>query len=104
VLTQDNWDDYGYKTTYHVTLHIPADESHDLGSIKIIQADRTSGYTDMPTKSFEELPTGRASLGSDLDYYETLYKLGREIFEPYFRGLRDVAFDDEVKASVADNY
>ena len=35
-------------------------------------------------------------------YYETLYKLGRDAFEPYFRGLRDVAFDDEFKASVED--
>ena len=37
VLVQDNWDDYGYKTTFHVTLHVSADESHDLGSIKIIE-------------------------------------------------------------------
>ena len=103
VLVQDNWDDYGYKTTFHVTLHVSADETYDLGSIKIIQADRTSGYTDMPQRPFEELPPGHASLGSDLDYYETLYKLGRPVFEPYFRGLRDVAFDDEIKASVEDS-
>jgi hypothetical protein len=103
VLTQDNWDDYGYKTTFHVVLHLTADDSHDLGTIKIIQVNKTSGYTDMPRTPFAELPIGHASLGSDLSYYETLYKLGREIFEPYFRGLRDVAFDDEIKASVEDS-
>lgn len=103
VLVQDNWDDYGYKTTFHVTLHVSADESYDLGSIKIIEAARTSGYTEMPTRPFEELPAGHASLGADLDYYETVYKLGREVFEPYFRGLRDVAFNDEIKASVEDS-
>lgn len=102
VLVQDNWDDYGYKTTFHVTLHMSADESYDLGSIKIIEAGRTSGYTEMPRRSFEELPAGHALLGADLDYYETIYKLGRNVFEPYFRGLRDVAFDDEIKASVED--
>lgn len=37
VLVQDNWDDYGYKTTFQVTLHLSTDESYDLGSIKIIQ-------------------------------------------------------------------
>lgn len=103
VLVQDNWDDYGYKTTFDVTLHVSADESYDLGSIKIIEAGRTGGYTEMPRTPFVELPAGYASLGSSLDYYETIYKLGRDVFEPYFRGLRDVAFDDEVKASVEDS-
>ena len=56
MLVQDNWDDYGYKTTFHVTLHMSADESYDLGSIKIIEAGRTSGYTEMPRQPFAELP------------------------------------------------
>lgn len=103
VLVQDNWDDYGYRTTFQVTLHISADESYDLGSIKIIEQGRTSGYTEMPKQSFTELPAGHASLGADLDYYETIYKLGRDVFEPYFRGLRDVAFNDEIKANVEDS-
>ncbi|WP_323032428.1 hypothetical protein [Paracoccus sp. (in: a-proteobacteria)] len=103
MLVQDNWDDYGYKTTFHVTLHMAADESYDLGSIKIIEIGRTSGYTEMPKRPFEELPVGHASLGADLDYYEAIYKLGRDVFEPYLRGLRDVAFDDDVKASVEDS-
>ena len=29
VLVQDSWDDYGYKTTFHVTLHMSVDESYD---------------------------------------------------------------------------
>lgn len=103
VLVQDNWDDYGYKTTFQVTLHMSADESYDLGSIKIIEKDRSSGYTRMPRKPFDELPVGYASLAADLHYYETLYKLGRDVFEPYLKGLRDVAFDDEIKASVEDS-
>lgn len=102
VLVQDNWDDYGYKTTFHVTLHISADDPVELGNIKIIQAERTGGYTDMPRRPFEALGEGYGSLGADLDYYETLYKLGRTIFRPYLRGLRDVAFNDEYKAAVED--
>lgn len=101
-LVQDNWDDYGYKTTFHVTLYLSADESYDLGSIKIIQAGRSSGYTEMPKRVFRKLPASHASLGADLDYYETIYKLGRDVFGPYLSGLRDVAFDDEIKASVED--
>lgn len=103
VLVQDTWDDYGYRTTFHVSLHISADETYNLGSIKIIEVGRTSGYTEIPNRPFEELPASHASLGADLSYYETLYKLGRDIFEPYFKGIRDVAFDDEIKASVEDS-
>jgi hypothetical protein len=25
VLVQNNWDDYGYKTSFHVTLHVSGD-------------------------------------------------------------------------------
>jgi hypothetical protein len=32
VRTQDNWDDYGYETTFHITLHISAGDSYDLVS------------------------------------------------------------------------
>ena len=103
VLLQDNWDDYGYKSTFQVTLYLSATETPiELGSIKIIQADRTGGYTEMPRRSFERLPVGHASVGGSLDYYETLYKLGQDIFRPYLKGLRDVAFDDEASASVED--
>jgi predicted ATPase len=103
VLVQDNWDDFGYRTTFDVTLRTSPYESCHLGSIKIIEAGQTSGYTEMPRHPFEKLPAGYASIGSNLDYYETLYKLGRDIFEPYLRGLRDVAFDDEIKAEVEDS-
>jgi len=103
VLVQDNWDDFGYKTTFHVTLHLSVEAIYDLGNIKIINTGQTSGYTDIPRQPFEELQGGYASLGADLDYYERVYKLGRDVFEPYFKGLRDVAFDDEIKASVEDS-
>jgi len=102
VLVADNWDDYGYKTTFHVTLHTSADEKTELGNVKIMRSNQTGGYTVMPAGAVDELGEAYASLGADLDYYETLYKLGPNIFRPYFRGLRDVAFDDNIKASVED--
>ncbi|MCK0097750.1 hypothetical protein MWU60_19410 [Yoonia sp. F2084L] len=77
-------------------------ESIDLGSVKIVEVDQTGGYTDMPRKPFTQLDEGFASLGADLDYYETLYKLGREVFEPYLSALHDIAYDDDAKALVED--
>ncbi len=103
VLAQDNWDDYGYKTTFYVKLHLSSDEEVDLGNVKIIEAARTGGYTEMPKSAFQQLPEGFGSLGAELDYYETLHRLGRDIFAPFLEGLRDVAFDDEAKAAVEDS-
>jgi glycosyltransferase involved in cell wall biosynthesis len=102
VLVRDNWDDYGYKTTFQSTLHLSADQTIDLGSLKIMRRDQQSGSTEMPAEPFDELGEQYASLGADLDYYETLYKLGRAVFRPYFNGLRDIAFDDDAKAGVED--
>ena len=102
VLVQDNWDDYGYKSTFNVVLYLSAAEKIDLGVIKVIQADRAGGYTEMPRRSFKKLSVNHASLGADLDYYEGLYKLGPKIFQPFLEGLRDVAFSDNAKAAVED--
>jgi hypothetical protein len=66
-LRSDNWDDYGYKTTFNIILHLSQKEFCDLGRIKIIQSGMTGGYTRMPKKPFTELTTDYASLGSDLN-------------------------------------
>nr|WP_202607944.1 AAA family ATPase [Burkholderia pseudomallei] len=83
-------------------MHLSADEVIELGNIKIIEADRTSGYTAMPRRPFTQLSENHASLGASLEYYETLYKLGRDVYQPFLEGLRDVAFSDDAKAAVED--
>ena len=98
ILQRDNWDDYGYKTTFHVSLYLKPKEEISLGTIKVLHKDQRSGYTPMPEELFTTLTHDYASLGSGLEYYETLYKLGPDIFRPYFKGIRDLAFDDHVKA------
>lgn len=102
VLVQDNWDDYGYKTTFQATLHLSADEALDLGNLKIMRRSQQGGFTEMPSGEFDELGEDYGSLGADVDFYETLYKQGRSIYRPFLQGLRDVAFDDDAKAGVED--
>ena len=101
-LAQDNWDDYGYKTTFSAVLHLSAGTTTELGAVKIMRSDQESGSTKMPKSPFRRLAKSYASLGSELSYYEKLYTLGVEIYEPYLRGLRDVAFDDHTKARFED--
>ena len=63
VLVQDNWDDFGYKSTFLAFLYLSAEEKIDLGNIKIIQAGSEGGYTEMPRKPFEQLSVGMHQLG-----------------------------------------
>jgi hypothetical protein len=98
VLQQDNWDDYGYKTTFAATLHLSASEKIDLGSIKILRRDQSGGYTAVPEEPFKKLSADFCSIGGSLGYYEELFKRGKSVYEPFLGGLRDVAFNDEIKA------
>lgn len=102
ILTRDNWDDFGYKTTFYAELFLTSSKSQELGVVKIVNVTQTSGQTRLPETSFTHLSSKHASLGGDLDYYEALYKLGPEIYIPYLEGMRDIAFDDGAKATVED--
>lgn len=101
-LLQDNWDDYGYKTTYNATLRLAAGDEVELGAIKILHERQTSGYGPLPREPFTDLGPEFCSLGGDLDYYEKLFKCGRPVYRAYLRGLRDVAFSDDVRARFED--
>jgi len=101
-LVRDNWDDYGYKTTYYATLYLSQGETVDLGDVKIIREGQTSGPTPIPAKPFDRLGPAFCSLGSGLDYYKKLLELGLGVYRPYLRGLSDAVIDDEVRERFED--
>lgn len=100
-LAQDNWDDFGYKTTYYAQLFVDAKETVDLGNIKILQKGQASGYAEIPA-SFGSLDESFCSVSSDLEYYETLFKLGSEIYRSLLVGLRDVVYNAKILAEFED--
>ncbi len=102
VLVQDNWDDYGYRTTFQATLHLSEEEELSLGNIKILHEDQTGGFTPMPKRPFQELGPGYCSLGGNLDYYEQLFKCKRSVSMAYLRGLGDVTYNDDIKSEFED--
>lgn len=74
VLQQDGWDDFGFKTQYHL-FHFAADESEGdfVGNVKILcrgQAETTTSL--LPAGPLEPLSEDFCSLGQSLDYYERL--------------------------------
>ena len=67
-LRGDNWNDYSYKTLFHLSLHDHLGVFHDVGSIKIGyvgQTSETSTYTAILGSSFDSLEEGGEETNKD---------------------------------------
>ncbi|MFE9296221.1 AAA family ATPase [Streptomyces niveus] len=94
-LGDDNWDDYGFKTVFHLRCY-NGTRGVDVGAVKIGSFDMRGGRTSLP-ESFEALEPGFFSLGIDESYYATLRdEFDEETRLAIFSGLRDVAYDAEL--------
>jgi len=96
VLKQDNWDDFGFKTLFAVTLYLRGDKEVDLGTVKIMRRGQESGSTEMPTVPFDKLDDSYCSLGQDAEYYQKLLKLPKAVRTDYLKCIRDAAFNREI--------
>nr|WP_101747689.1 hypothetical protein [Endozoicomonas acroporae] len=90
-LRVDGWDDYCFKTTFHLSLHDEKGNYHDIGNIKIGFKGQEIGlhtrtYLD---DEFSELPDDYFSLGQDSDYYQKLSELPRPFRESLLYRLND---------------
>lgn len=95
VLRHDNWDDFGIKSLFHLTLHLDAKSEYAIGSVKIVRSEQSTGRTELPDAPFRALPSEYFSLGQNFSYYENLKLLGVEVYERILRGLRDTVLDEE---------
>lgn len=92
----DHWNDYAYVTMFYLSLYDDKGVLHDIGNVKIGFIGQT---TDKPTyemigvKSFDHLPEGYFSLGTDVDYYHKLLALPKTFREEVLRSLNDMVFD-----------
>ncbi|HTD07720.1 MAG TPA: AAA family ATPase, partial [Solirubrobacteraceae bacterium] len=97
VLSPDVWDDYGYKTMWWVRVHLDPKTVLDLEHVKIVQKSQDDGRTKLPGPRFECLPSDYCSLGQAMSYYEILFAAGKEVYEPFLKGLRDMVFLSSVR-------
>jgi ABC-type transport system involved in cytochrome c biogenesis ATPase subunit len=94
ILVPDNWDDFGFRTSYDLWFR-PADDASpvDVGRVKIALADQASGPSPVPRGDFPDgLPTDGGpwiSVGQDALYYEKLEGLG-QAGQEILQGLGDV--------------
>ena len=95
VLVRDNWNDYGYRTLFHPTIHTAQNESVDLRDVKILKLGPES-LTEID-EEFEELDDSYCSLGQELAYYESLLTLPDEIWREYLSALKDAAANPAIR-------
>jgi len=65
----DNWDDYDFKTLYHLRLFKKNGDQEDLGSVKILQLGKKN--TQLP-EIFTNLSEDFFSLGQEPNYYKNM--------------------------------
>jgi predicted ATPase len=97
VLRQDNWDDFGFKTTYSTSFRGPDGITMDLGNVKILRRGQEDGRPGLP-KRFTKLDAEFCSLGQDIEYYEELMRIPDEnLRRRYLKAIRDSAFDPTIE-------
>lgn len=100
-LVRDNWDDYGFKTSFDLVYFDENGERYDIGEVKIMVAGMATGYVTIDDE-FEFLDPGYGSLGQDQSYYETLLELPEPVRVAILGALRDVVWDDIIRAELQD--
>ena len=97
-LVIDNWDDYHYKTLFELYYSNANGEIKKIGGVKIgkVEMLEKGRITNHLEPTFNFLPDAFFSLGQGEDYYGELLKLSQEEREEILRGLKDIAFDEEI--------
>lgn len=93
-LHQDNWNDYGFKTQYHLYKKVPSGEPEMIGTVKILRRGQTPADPILIAEDFDALPEDFVSVGESFDYYQRLNELvpieGRD---QVLIALRDAIFN-----------
>ncbi len=92
-LVYDNWDDYGFKTSFELVVFDDTGARADFGPVKILQKGMRQGHVVLPNGPFEYLGDDYCSLGQEQNYYEQLANLAYENRQGLLTGLRDCVFD-----------
>lgn len=100
-LEEDNWNDYGYYTTYN--LHASKgliDEKRPslIGHLKILKKGQKIGESYLINRgTFNSLGEDYCSLGGNLDYYQRLAELDKGLSDRVLRALNDVVLSPDIR-------
>ena len=89
ILQQDAWDDFGFKTQYHV-FYFGTEFEGFVGNVKILRrGQKETGTSLIPVGHWGPLDDQFCSLGQSLDYYERLAALPEDVRKDILLTLRD---------------
>ncbi|QQR42401.1 AAA family ATPase [Myxococcus xanthus] len=92
LLHNHQWNDYGYRTNFHIYFFDEHGTRHSLGDVKILQ--HHAFYTRLPS-SFETLGEQFCSLGDSLEYYKDWIEKDSNSARQVFSALRDVVAEPQ---------
>ncbi|MFD8368415.1 serine/threonine protein kinase [Streptomyces hygroscopicus] len=95
-LVRDDWDDYSFKTTFHLLCVDPGGEIREIGGVKIGRFGMIAPARTPLPDDFETLDGAFFSVGLRDTYYERLRELGPDLQRTVLRALNDVSFDLEL--------
>ena len=103
-LNPNNWDDFGHKTLFNLTVFDEQGNKQTIGDIKIGFVAQSEGWTEEQIpEQFDVLPENFYSLGQDADYYKNVVeKLSQEIAINVLTALGDVVHDSK-RLKLAEN-
>lgn len=97
-LSNDNWDDYNFRTLFGAIIVLPNGRGIDLGGVKIMRAGQVADRTLTEIRpEFRRLGNKYCSLGQDIEYYEKLAALPDDVRTAYLVAIRDAAADEEIE-------
>lgn len=100
LLTENNWDDYSYKSTFDLKIYINGIEHH-IGEVKIIDNTIEIGRV-IVDNGIDNLDERFCSLGQNKDYYVSLRRLGQKIEKSVLESLNDCAYNNIIYESFSD--
>lgn len=100
----DRWDDYTFKTQFFLSFFDSKGLCHRIGSVKIgfkNQEENSSTYESI-SDPFFELSENYFSVGQDVDYYENIFKLDKDVQKTILTAIRDIPFSLQMLPLIED--
>lgn len=89
-LTQDRWDDFGFKTQYHLSYMTGSGQLSHIGNVKILQSNQPTTNSSLLDQPFDELADDFCSLGQSLDYYQRIAEMPEDDRNYILGALKDI--------------
>ena len=93
-LIPDSWNDFGWKTMFHMYFYVNESDRTEIGYVKILDAESDDTILN---PIFSKLPDNQCSLGQSIEYYLNLKKVLPNNYLEILDSLNDVAVNNGLR-------